>query len=546
MSGQVVTEPDGNKRIGAVAADPIRLQIPYDALTQYISTALTDPAKDRPMSGSILLLDMNYKQKATREFHDALLTEIAFPELDAATGKNHASITIVLQPSRTSVVGGDAPSSPALAKPVGQKAALASNFRVTLGEMPTQRVNKIEAITATRKVAQANPGEDRGFDRDAGGNWQLSNIVLSVPQVDALAFEKWSQDTLGRAQGRGDAGGGEASEKTMTIELLDPTLTKVLMTINCTGVGLVSVKPEAARPSGSEQVANVRVELYVEKVAFTLPKGGAAAAGPAPTGDAAAAGAAAGSPPAPAPAAGATGTDAAAPRPGARRPRRRAATLRPSSSRRRRPPRRRRRPTPVAPTLEPAPAPAPPTVKPAPAPARNGACRAANPRPPPPLHRQPASRRADDATARTHNERDDRRRRSSRSHAASRRRPLRLRRDTSRRSACSIRSSSAPSFWKPAPRVSSGSPPTSSPSRTRSSPSFANGRRALRLDASQLLLCATHSHSAPATISLTGCGQRSDAFLSRLRDGMQQAAREAMARRAVPRQVRPARAESRG
>jgi neutral ceramidase len=54
--------------------------------------------------------------------------------------------------------------------------------------------------------------------------------------------------------------------------------------------------------------------------------------------------------------------------------------------------------------------------------------------------------------------------------------------------------------------------------------------RELGLSRSQLLLCATHTHAAPATISLTGCGQCSDAFMSRLRDGMQRAARQAMAR----------------
>ena len=55
-------------------------------------------------------------------------------------------------------------------------------------------------------------------------------------------------------------------------------------------------------------------------------------------------------------------------------------------------------------------------------------------------------------------------------------------------------------------------------------------KRVLGLAASQLLLCATHTHAAPATISLTGCGRCSEAFMACLRDGMQRAAREAMAR----------------
>jgi hypothetical protein len=54
--------------------------------------------------------------------------------------------------------------------------------------------------------------------------------------------------------------------------------------------------------------------------------------------------------------------------------------------------------------------------------------------------------------------------------------------------------------------------------------------RELGSSPSQLLLCATHTHAAPATITLTGCGRCSDAFLAQLRDGMQRAARQAMAR----------------
>src|SRR5688500_6867977 len=54
--------------------------------------------------------------------------------------------------------------------------------------------------------------------------------------------------------------------------------------------------------------------------------------------------------------------------------------------------------------------------------------------------------------------------------------------------------------------------------------------RELGLSVAQLLLSATHTHAAPATISLTGCGRCSDAFMIQLREGMQRAAREAMAR----------------
>src|SRR5688572_24086183 len=52
----------------------------------------------------------------------------------------------------------------------------------------------------------------------------------------------------------------------------------------------------------------------------------------------------------------------------------------------------------------------------------------------------------------------------------------------------------------------------------------------LNLQPLQVLLSATHTHAAPATISLTGCGRCDDRFCDLLQTSLQSAAREAIAK----------------
>ena len=54
--------------------------------------------------------------------------------------------------------------------------------------------------------------------------------------------------------------------------------------------------------------------------------------------------------------------------------------------------------------------------------------------------------------------------------------------------------------------------------------------RELQLEPHQVLLAATHTHSAPSTINLTAAGRRSDRFVALVRERMEQVAREAIAR----------------
>jgi len=300
MRGEVVTDPSGDKHIGRVAVEPIRAQIDNDDFTQFIQQALADPGKSQAVDGAIVALDYDGKFISRRDFSHAMLTEVSFPEFNAAS-KDVAAMTIALVPeSASDFKGGGVPTGIKDSAKTQQKKWMPANFRMKLGQMPTDRVTRIEAIKLTRPSGTNEDalGEKRDYQKaPAGtGNWQVPNIVFYVNAVDALPYWKWAEDSLNKGNG--------GNEQTLTIDALDQARKEVLLTLTCSGVGLVSARMEPVA-ANADALAHVRVEVYAEKIALT-PGGGAAAAAAAPPDQSPA--------PAPTPAAGAsTGTPAPAP-----------------------------------------------------------------------------------------------------------------------------------------------------------------------------------------------------------------------------------------
>ena len=295
----VVADQNGDKRITGVVCDPIRAKVGSDDFRQLIADALAGGNKaQQPVNGVVHMTDYNFKSLATREFTNAVLTEVTLPTLDGAS-KEAAAMTIVLQPESVrerpgqgAVVGGGKAATSA-------KKWTGGMFRVTIPGMDTQRVAKVDAITVSRKVAASTPGEQRDFQQQHAGDWQVSNIVLHVAQQDARDFVTWHEDFVIKGNNSPDR------ERTMTIDMLDATMQNTLVSVNLSGVGIIAITPVASE-AGSDQIARARVELYAEKLALGGgPKPAAAAAPPAETATDAAAATAAPAP-APAPAPGAT------------------------------------------------------------------------------------------------------------------------------------------------------------------------------------------------------------------------------------------------
>src|SRR5687768_10058081 len=90
LMGDVVTTPSGpgappQKQIGSVRVVPVTVDVAPGELSAWIAQSLSGNAQ--PVSGRIVEMDYNYTIMIERQFHDALLTEVAFPALDASSDR---------------------------------------------------------------------------------------------------------------------------------------------------------------------------------------------------------------------------------------------------------------------------------------------------------------------------------------------------------------------------------------------------------------------------------------------------------------------------
>ncbi len=212
-------------------------------------------------NGAIVAADFDYGALSVREFQNALITEVGFPALDAAS-KDPAYMTIKLAPETIAYKGAgeavDIKGAVSLTK--AQKQWLPSNFRFTLGDLPTSRVNKIEAFTVKQSVAQDQLGELRDFQKEPA-NVEYPNLKLTISAADIQPWYDWFEDFVIKGNANQDR------ELSGAIAFLGPDLKEELATIELKQVGIVSLGLES-QDANQEAVARFTVELYVEQMSF--------------------------------------------------------------------------------------------------------------------------------------------------------------------------------------------------------------------------------------------------------------------------------------
>jgi phage tail-like protein len=250
------------KHVGPPKYEPISVELGLGAnkaIRSWLDELLAGKASRR--SGTIETADANWKVKSVLEFADALVTEIAFPALDGSS-KDAAYLTLTFQPERITRTKGSGKSTQ---PQVGakQKKWLASNFRLTLGDLPTKRVAKIDAFAITQRVAAEDEGEIRRVRKQAG-IVEIPDLRVTFSEADLPGWEEWFDDFVV------DGNSGQAQELSGTIEFLDAALKKPLGSIELANVGIYKLAPESGLQAGKETVRRWTAALYVESMKFTL------------------------------------------------------------------------------------------------------------------------------------------------------------------------------------------------------------------------------------------------------------------------------------
>jgi hypothetical protein len=196
--------------------------------------------------GTIVTATDTHTATARLSFTGALISEIGFPALDAAS-KDAAKMTVRLSPQATHAVPLP-PSAAARALPAGPaspKPWLVSNFRIKIDGLDCSSVTRIGEIT----IAQKEPA-----------TVEIPNLVITLPESHAGSWKRWHEAFVIKGNN------GDEAEKTGTLEYLAPDMKEVLFSLS------FKLKPDKVE-SGDEGSGRVKAEMYCEGIEFKYEGG---------------------------------------------------------------------------------------------------------------------------------------------------------------------------------------------------------------------------------------------------------------------------------
>jgi len=210
--------------------------------------------------GAVINADFNHKEVGRLNFFQALVTEVAFPALDAAS-KDAAKMTVKFAPEYTRNIqktGG------AIKGEIGkgqQKKWLPANFKLEIDGLgdACKHVNKIEALTIKQKVVDNPVGEMRDFQKEPA-HIEFPNLVITLSEAYADQLFAWHENFV--IKGLNDQG----AEKNGMLQYLSSDL-KPLFTLEFMGLGIFKCQKEKSE-AHSENIARVKAEMYCHQIKF--------------------------------------------------------------------------------------------------------------------------------------------------------------------------------------------------------------------------------------------------------------------------------------
>ena len=285
LQGQVVTfattdDLVGDKRLASLITTPLTMEWDLSPpLGEWIAQTL-DNAFFIPKTLTLSSVDSQGNFVARKLFDDAVLAGIAFPALDRSKTEPGNIALRVLAPSVRYQSGGnlnavfaccqavagpmiEAPSvryqsGGRLTIPSGaSKAWLSRDFQIEIGDLPTQRISRVEPFTWTLQVAEQQVGEFR-TQVSTSGRVNIDNLKLVISAGDFNQWRDWMDSFLIR----GDS--GPDAEKSGFLRLVSGDLQQVLLELQLQGIGLVSMTlPKVDADTGA---ATFTAEIYVEQI----------------------------------------------------------------------------------------------------------------------------------------------------------------------------------------------------------------------------------------------------------------------------------------
>lgn len=213
--------------------------------------------KNPRKNGAIIQTDLNGKEVSRLNFTNAMITQISFPTLDAAS-RDAAKMSITIAPQYTQQAQGSGKTIPQMGGVI--KKWLPNNFKLTIAGLDTTKVNKIDALVFKQVAVRDAVGSGRDSAK-ISVQQEIPNLVISFAEVSAQTFRNWYGDFVIKGNN------GDTVEKNGTLQYLSPDLREQFFTLTFKGIGIFRLVPEKVE-AGSDNIRRLKAEMYVEDMAF--------------------------------------------------------------------------------------------------------------------------------------------------------------------------------------------------------------------------------------------------------------------------------------
>ncbi len=219
-------------------------------------------------NGAIVAADFYYKERARREFSDAMIKELTFPKLDASD-KNAAYMSIAIAVEDIVFKPGDGKQ---LAAPVGmqnQKLWNSCNFRFAIDglEQACRRVTKIDAFTIKQNVLEYHMG-GRTSPTKTPSQIEFPQLSFYVPEADAQPFidhfNDYAMKTVRKQRSHSNSPTPKATGMIQTYD----TGHKPLFTVEFYEAEIIAITPDK-NDAASEEIKQVKIDLFTERMEFS-------------------------------------------------------------------------------------------------------------------------------------------------------------------------------------------------------------------------------------------------------------------------------------
>jgi len=259
VTEKIGAEPFAKKHIGNVKYEDVKVTCGSGmskVFWEWVESSMN--LKYTRKNGAVIACDFNFNEVSRLNFFNALVTEIGFPALDAAS-KDAMKLNLSYKPEYTRNVG-KAGGAPKATTKRDQNLWSPANFKIVAEGLngSLSRCSKIEALAIKQKVSENPIGEMRDYECEPA-SMEIPNLVVTVAESHADEFYKWHEDFVINGNC------GEKQEKNFAIQYLDQTRKTVLMELELMRCGIFKLTPDKVE-AGMEAVRKVKCEMYVEEM----------------------------------------------------------------------------------------------------------------------------------------------------------------------------------------------------------------------------------------------------------------------------------------